>query len=279
MRLFLAFAFSLTAMTAAAANGDAFWAARAEGASGGRAALAPIDAAIAAYERELAAKPADPETTWKLLRAYRFKAAYAVTDRDAKRAIYAEAKRRGAAARAAIDAQLLRSGVNPGRSPEKGVAAALRPIPHAAAVYYWDAVIWGEWALVYGKLAAAREGAADHIRRSSTIVMLADPSLEQGGGARVLGRLHDQTPRIPLITGWASQPLAVKYLREALAQGADDKLTMVFLAEALVGLDSKNRTEARAILEKVISTPGDPRFAVEEAAAVDDARALLAKLR
>ena len=98
----------------------------------------------------------------------------------------------------------------------------------------WDAVNWGEWAVAYGKMAAARQGAADRIRREATIAELIDPKLEGGTPSRVLGRLHDQTPRIPFITGWASQREAVKFLEESYKVDPTNKITLVFLAEALV---------------------------------------------
>jgi len=45
-------------------------------------------------------------------------------------------------------------------------------------------VNWGEWALVYGKLSAVKEGAADRIKRESTIAMLADPKMEAASRPR-----------------------------------------------------------------------------------------------
>ena len=102
----------------------------------------------------------------------------------------------------------------------------------------------GEWALVYGKLAAARQGAADRIRREATIAYLMDPKLEAGTPPRVLGRLHDQTPRIPFITGWASSKEAVRFLEESLRIDPTNAITIVFLAEALV---SNDRRQPRAI--------------------------------
>jgi hypothetical protein len=148
-------------------------------------------------------------------------------------------------------------------------------MPGAAEVFFWDSVNWGEWALVYGKMAAVREGAADRIRREATIAHLIDPHLEGGAPSRVLGRLHDQTPRIPFITGWASSKEAVRFLNESLRLAPGNKLTLVFLAEAMVSDDSSTKPKAIQMLRGVVAAPNDPKYAVEDAAANEDAKALL----
>jgi hypothetical protein len=249
-------------------EGDRHYALRAEGAQGGRARPEHIDAAITAY-----ARGNDLESQWKLLRAYRFKGAYVAATPDEKKKIYGIAKTAGAKALATVNKTL---GVK-ADAPEKQVAAAARAVPGAAEVFLWDAVNWGEWALAYGKLAAAREGAADRIRREATIANLADPKLEGGAPARVLGRLHDQTPRIPFITGWASEKEAVKFLNESLRLDPANKITIVFLAEAMVANDSKTKPQAIKMLRDAIAAPNDPQYPVEQAAATEDARALLKK--
>jgi hypothetical protein len=271
--LALAFAVPLVAQIA---DGDAQYAKRAEGAQGSRAQAAPIDAAIAAYQRAVAQNPNELEAHWKLLRAYRFKGAYVAANNEEKKQIYGAAKVAGEKALALANRQLSARGVT-AKSNEKQVAEAARAVPGAAEVYLWDAINWGEWALAYGKLAAARQGAADRIRRGATIAMLADPGLEGGAPARVLGRLHDQTPRIPFITGWASSKEAVRFLSESRKLDPANKLTLVFLAEALVANDSAKKSEAVQMLRGVVSTPNHPDYGVEDAAAVDEAKALLKK--
>jgi len=126
-------------------------------------------------------------------------------------------------------------------------------------------------------LAAVRQGAADRIRREATIAMLVNPAMEGGGPARVLGRLHDQTPHVPFLTGWASSREAVKLLNQSLKIDPTNKITRVFLAEAMVDNNSDTGPQAIQMLREVISTPNDPQFEVEQAAAQADARALLRK--
>ncbi|HEX6086382.1 MAG TPA: hypothetical protein VF266_17775 [Thermoanaerobaculia bacterium] len=259
-------------LNAQIADGDRHFAARAEGAQGARAKAAPIDAAIAAYQRAVAADANDLEAQWKLLRAYRFKGAYVAANNEQMKQIYGAAKSAGEKAVAAAYKKL---GANT-KTAEKQVAEAARKVPGAAEVFLWDAVNWGEWALAYGKLAAARQGAADRIRREATIAHLADPRIEGGAPSRVLGRLHDQTPRIPFVTGWASSKEALRFLNESLKADPDNKLTMLFLAEAMVANDSSAKGRAKQILQGVVNNPNNPEYPVEDAAAVDDAKALLA---
>ncbi|MGZ8708592.1 MAG: hypothetical protein ACXW28_00080 [Thermoanaerobaculia bacterium] len=255
------------------ADGDRHYASRADAASGARAKAEPIDAAIAAYQRALAADPNDIDAHWKLLRAYRYKGAYVAATSEQKKQIYGVAKVAGEKALAVVKARL---GTN-AKSTEKQVAEAARKVPGSGEVFLWDAVNWGEWALAYGKMAAARQGAADRIKRGATIASLVDPRMEGGAPSRILGRLHDQTPRIPFITGWASSKEAVRFLNESLKIDPTNKLTLVFLAEATVSNDGSKKPQALQMLRTVVSTPGHPEFIVEDAAAIDDAKALLRK--
>lgn len=249
------------------ADGDRHYETRANG---------TIDAAIAAYSRALAANPNDLVAHARLLRAYRFKGAFSAKSVDEKKQVYGTAKTAGEKALAAVANALKPRNVN-ADAPEKTVAAAVRSIPGAADVYLWDAINWGEWALAYGKMAAARQGAADRIKRGATIAHLANPALENGGPSRVLGRLHDQTPRIPFVTGWASSKEAVRFLEESRKHDPANKLTAVFLAEALVSNDSSAKPRAIQMLREAIAAPVDPKFVAEDAAAVADAKALLKK--
>ena len=270
--------FLASASFAQLSEGDTQWAARADGHQSGRAKAARADAAIAAYEKAVAQDPNDLEARWKLLRALRFKGAYVAASNDEKKQIYSRAKKSGQEALALVDRRLTQKGLKSfTKATEKQVADAARDIPGAGEIFLWDAINWGEWALAYGKLAAVREGAADRIRREATMAMLIDPRLEGGSPARVLGRLHDQTPRVPFITGWASSREAAKFLNESLKVDPANKITKVFLAEAMVGSNSDTKPQAVQMLKEVVAAPNDPAFEVEQAAATDDARDLLKK--
>jgi len=266
-----AFAFTATAQIS---EGDQHWNARAEGHVGGRAKAAQIDAAIAAYQKAAAQEPNNLEARWKLLRAIRFKGAYAASTNDEKKNVYANAKTAGEGAIAIVNRALAAKNVKPNAS-EKQIADAVRSMPGAGEVFFWDSVNWGEWALAYGKMAAVRQCAADRIRREATIAMLVNPKMDGGGPQRVLGRLHDETPHVPFLTGLASSKEAVRFLRESNKIDPTNKITRVFLADALVSNDSKNAPEAIRILREVINSPNDPNYEVESAQAQEDAKALL----
>lgn len=277
----LAFVFAIgvaTASYAQVSEGDAHWSKRAEGQQNGRAKSAHVDAAIASYQRAIAQNGNDIEARWKLLRAIRFKGAYVASTNNEKRAVFDMGKKAGSDALAIIDRRLAAKGLSSvSKATEKQVADAARSIPGAAEIFFWDAVNWGEWALAYGKLAAVREGAADRIRRESTIAMMIDPKTEGGGPARVLGRLHDQTPKVPFLTGWVSKKDAVRLLNESLRVDPTNKITRVFLAEAMVNNDSDTAPQAVQMLKEIIASPNNMEYEVEQAAAVQDARALLRK--
>jgi tetratricopeptide (TPR) repeat protein len=255
-------------------EGDQHWNARAEGHVGGRAKAAQIDAAIGAYQKAVAQDPNNVEARWKLLRAMRFKGAYVAQTVDEKKNVYGSAKMTGESALAVINRLLAAKGVK-STAAEKQIADAARTIPGAGELFFWDSVNWGEWALAYGKMAAVRQGAADRIRREATIALLTNPKMDGGGPQRVLGRLHDMTPHVPFLTGWASSDEAVRFLRESYKLDPTNKITRVFLADALVSNSSKNSPEAIRILQDVINSPNDPNYEVESAKAQEDAKAML----
>jgi hypothetical protein len=274
----LALLLAATSLAAQTSTGDQEWALRGEGQLNGRARATHVDSAIAAYRNGAAQNANDLESRWKLLRAYRFKGAYVAASNDEKKKVYGEAKKAGEEILALVDRRLREKGIKSvSKATEKQVADAARTIPGAAEVFLWDAVNWGEWALAYGKMAAVREGAADRIRREATIAMLIDPRQEAGAPSRVLGRLHDQTPHIPFLTGWASSREAVRLLNESLKIAPANKITRVFLAEAMVNNNSGTRPQAIQILRETINAPNDHAYETEEAAATEDAKRLLKK--
>ncbi|HSP16783.1 MAG TPA: hypothetical protein VLV78_18695 [Thermoanaerobaculia bacterium] len=264
------------AVMAQLADGDQQWAARAEGAQNGHARADHINAAIAAYQKAVAADPNSLEAHWKLLRTLRFKGAYVATTNDEKKEVYGVAKQAGEQALVLVDRRLREKGINSvSKATEQQVAEAAKAIPGVGEVFLWDSINWGEWALAYGKLAAARAGAADRIKREATIANLVDPRLEGGSPSRVLGRLHDQTPRIPFITGWASSKDAVRFLNDSLRIDPTNKITIVFLAEAMVANDSDTKPQAIQMLKSAVAAPVDQNYVVEQTAALNDAKNLL----
>jgi hypothetical protein len=253
---------------AALAEADAHYARRAEGARGPLAERLPIDGAVSAYRRALAADPRSLEATYKLLRALFFRASFCGAERDEQKRLFEEGRQLG---QQAVDGMERRF---------RGAAAAERmaalgSLPHAAETYFWTAVCWGQWAVLRGKLAAARAGAAGHIRDLAETVLALDPELEQGGGDRLLGRLHHQAPKIPFLTGWISKDKALAHLRRALERGPSNSVNQVFLAEALLDIEPSRRAEAVNLLAQCANAPPRAQYLVEDAHYAAEARRLL----
>ncbi|MFL6199251.1 MAG: hypothetical protein ACJ76J_08755 [Thermoanaerobaculia bacterium] len=270
----------LTALPLAAqdpiAMGDAAWARRAEGHQGDRAAPGPIGEAVAAYERAVREQPDRLEGYSKLLRALHYQGDYAVPTQEGKQKVFG----RG---REVVEAALDRIGKRAGgrrkldELPPEQVAKQVAGIPEAPSIFLWGGIHWGLWGDVYGRIAAARQGVGEKIRRYAEITITLDERLEKAGGHRLLGRLHTLAPKIPLITGWVDRGQAISHLRKAVALAPDDLYNQVYLADALLQHQSAKAAEAREILRRVVQKKPDPARVVEDERALAEARRLLGK--
>jgi hypothetical protein len=275
----LAASLSLAAETPAprTAEADALWEARAAGATGGAALAGPIDAVIAACRKGIAESPGTLDLRWRLMRALYFKGEYAVPDDAAKRVVFDEGKVAGEEALVLVRKE---AGARTGKSLEGATPVELVPAVSGrvdvVASFYWASVDWGKWALVFGKTAAVKKGAAAKIRDYATAVIQLDPRFEGGGGYRVLGRLHHQTPSVPFLTGWASRAEALRNLRLAVKTEPTDLINRLYLAEATWEYEPARRDEARKALEALIAAPPAPGLSVEDRKTQETARAILA---
>lgn len=253
------------------AEGDAHYARRALGAQGALARPAEADQALAAYRAALAAEPESSAARWRLMRALYFRASYCGATRDEAKPLREEARRLADQAVDALEKTVA------GKSGDARLQA-LRAQPDAVPVYFWAAVSWGEWALARGTFAAARTGAASRVRDLAQAVLDLDPTFQQGGGDRILGRLHSESPHIILITGWVSREKAVAHLEHALALGPANTVNQLFLAEALLDHFPQRAAEARKLLGQCASAAPRPEFAVEDVAFIAQAKARLRAL-
>jgi len=128
-----------------------------------------------------------------------------------------------------------------------------------------------------GKWKAARAGAAEKIRDDAAAVVALDPEFEEGGGYRILGRLHAQAPRIPFLTGWVSREEALLNLRLAAKVNARNFVNRHFLSEALAEGSRAERAEAVRIARALVADAPSPTHLVEELKIQEDARRNLAK--
>jgi hypothetical protein len=263
---------AVAAVTAALAEGDAHYARRAEGARGAQAQAGPADAAVAAYRRAVAEDPSSLLARSRLVRALFFRSSFVPAGEAERKALLEEARRVGMEGVALVEQRV-------GKATGAARLSVLRQVPHAVDIHFWSAAAWGEWALARGTLAAARQGAAGRIRDLGQTVVDLDPDFEQGGGQRILGRLHDQSPRIPLITGWVSRDKAIAFLRDALARGPENTVNQFFLAEALLSHRPGSRDEARRLLQQCAAAPPRPELLVEDVYYAELSRKRLAELK
>jgi hypothetical protein len=258
------------------AEADRLWALRAEGSTGGRARAEAIEPVIAASRAALAKEPDSVAARGRLMRALYFKGEHALDDVTAKRDVFDEGRK---VAEEALG--LLRRDASKASGKDFSKASPVELAPHlkgrsdAVDAFYWAAADWGKWSLAFGKMAAVKQGAAAKIRDYAQAVILLDPSFNGGGGYRILGRLHHQTPSVPFLTGWASRTEALKNLRLAVATGPKDFLGRQFLAEAIWDYEPEKHGEARALMQALVDEAPQPEWLVECRRSQEDAAAKL----
>ncbi len=257
-------------------EGDSWYLKRQEGRVGLKASPGPINQAIADYDKATA-DPHFVEARWKLMRALYFKGVYTGLDDDSRKAVFEKARRIADDAITVLDSSVEDRGI-------KGIveygpdflAGNLKNRTDAAPTFYWASTCYGQWALSVGTIEAARKGVADKIRDWGATVVGIDREFEEGGGYRILGRLNDQAPWIPFVTGWVSRDDAVKYLRLAVSINGKNFANRHFLAEALHRGDEKQQAEAIALEESIVADPPSPQRLVEDLTFQEGARRNLA---
>lgn len=259
-------------LVAALERGDEHYARRAEGGQGPVADPSHIEAAIGEYRRALALDRSSLEARLRLLRAFFFRTGFCgPMETGAEVALYDEAKRLAEETVALADAET-------GRRKARVDGDVGRSVAPAAEVYLWAAVSWGQWA-VYHRVSAAWQGAPRRIRDLGEAVLKIDPLAAQAGAYIILGRLHCEAPRIPLLTSWVSRPKGLAYLRQGLARAPDNQALVYFLADALLTWEPARRDEARTLLQRCAGALPRPAFLVEDAHYAQQARERLAALR
>lgn len=268
----------LTSANPLIAEGDTHYRQRQEGRVGARAGSGEISKASAAYEKASRDNTSDAEARWKLARALYFEATYTGLDAAARRGLLVKARRVSEEALLVLAKRAEAHGtkdllrLSPGKR-----GAALHRDRDAEPSFFWAAVAWGEWALAVGKWKAARTGAAERIRDYASTVVALDPEFEEGGGYRILGRLHDQAPRIPFLTGWVSREEALRNLRLAVKVNPRNFVNRHFLSEALAKGGRAERAEASRIARALVADAPSPMHLVEELKIQENARRNLEK--
>ncbi len=255
---------------------DEAWVARSEGGRGGQGDRRAADAAVAAAEAALQATPESLEVRWRLLRALYFLGEYGLPRNDEEGRLEVHRRARDLAEEGIEAVETTLGGKLRDLAPEP-TAARLAAIAGGKEVVFWAAVHWGAWAELEGKIAAARKGVAGIIRDYSGLVIAVDPRYEEAGGLRVQGRLHSESPKLPFFTGWVDRETAIASLEKAVEIAPENMLNHMFLAEAILDHEKSRRQDALEILRRLADSEPRPRYPVEEARIVDDARVLLAR--
>ncbi|MBU0520277.1 hypothetical protein KJ564_15215 [bacterium] len=212
---------------------------------------ADIDKALEAYQSAVdqLIGEAKEEALWKLLRCYYFKGKFTTDEKKQKKDIFS-------------------AGI------EVGYQYHDEFLDYPGNTLYLG-ILWGVWAEVYGKLNAAKEGAAGKIRDLCETTIELDPEFYDAGGYRILGRLHFKSPKIPLLLNWPSKKKAVVYLEKAIDIAPWSLYTQLYLAEALHKRDQEER--AVQMLKDLLAVEETVHGILEDATIKQDAAALLAK--
>jgi hypothetical protein len=241
----------------ALAAGDAHYARRGENATGDGAPPFHVDGAIAEYRRALFIDPSSLDARLRIMRAYFFRGGFCgEMPAPEKEALFDEAKRVADDTVADLDRMLRRKKARVRLDGVKDADAA-------AEAYVWAAVSWGQWANFH-RVAAAWQGAPARIRDLATAVLSIDPGTEQGAAYIILGRLHTEAPRVPMLTGWVSREKGLGFLRDGHRLAPQNQALTYFLGNALLDLDPSARAEARALLEACVATAPRPEFRAED---------------
>ncbi len=212
---------------------------------------AEIDLAIDLYRQAMESSSYDTkvEATWKLLRAYYFKGNFTTDDKELKKRIYDDGKKLG--------------------------VESLEHFPESAGINLWTAILYGVWAEEYGKLKAAREGAAGKIRDYCQKAIQLDSLFGDAGGYRILGRVHFKSPKIPFILGWPSKEKSQRYLERAIALAPDNLYGKQYLAEVLYERDQKDK--AISLVQEVVVSDNNSLGIAETARVKKESTEILEK--
>lgn len=259
------------------AEGARHYAARADEVLGdGRAAPEAIDAAISAWERGLEQDPDDVELRLCLVEALYFKGQFASADARETKRLFTHAAELAEGTARLVDSRAL-GGERPSSLSASERAASLRSVPHAADAHFWAAIGWGLWAMSHSKAASGFKGVAKKIRDHAELLIEIDPDHADGGGYRLLGKLHADTPRVALFTGFVDPGRGIDLLERANEVSTDDPRNPLFLAQALLEHAPERRDEALALLRDVVARTPRPDHRLEQEEMIRQARDLLAE--
>ena len=224
LQFFLIFNFSFSSGALIYEKGVRYYNSRSEGADGIKALAANIDSAIISFTMLKNDKAYELNACIYLLKSYYFKGKYVVEDKRNKKNLFNKGKELG----------------------EK----LIHTFPNSPGAHYWYLVNLGSWGEEYGIIAAAKEGAADLMRKYSKKVIELDNNYADGGGYFLLGAVHYKAPYIPFLLSWPNNRDAIKYLDLATKTGGKTASQVLYLSEALYREGDK--TNAKKLLNGLL---------------------------
>jgi tetratricopeptide (TPR) repeat protein len=263
-------------------RGERAWARRAirDGAEV-RADPAAVEEAVAAWRQAVALDPDNPGVRARLLRALDFQGRYVVTGEDTQRKHFDANRELAEEGFERLARHLGGPKALDDLSPDER-AAALRGDPDGlgwtatdlAALHFWGAVAWGQWADRVGSFKAARQGVAGELRTLAGTALVLDETYADAGPHRFLGRLHSEAPKIPFFTGWVDRGEAVRHLERAVELAPGEPENLLFLAEALLEHRPRRSDEARELLRELAGREPRPDHLLEDTRTLERAREL-----
>ncbi len=227
-------------VAALVSEGDRHFDARARNAEGARCDPAEVNAALASYRRALAADPDSLPARTGMLRSLFFRGGFCGESRAVQKRTFEEAKRLAGESQERLERRV-------GARVRRGRSGPFRDVEGASALVFWCGVAWGQWSLDH-KLAAAWQGAGGRIRDLAETAVALAPTYEQGAPHIVLGRLHAESPKVPLMTGFVSRRKGLEQLRKAVALSPGNTVALWFLADAVLEHEPASRAEALQLL-------------------------------
>jgi hypothetical protein len=239
--------------------GDRAWEARAEAMDGRLATPETIEDSIRNYRAACDAQANGFQACWKLLRSLHYLIDFTNAPESRKEEAVNEAV---SVAEDWVDAV------------DDGVGAA----DDRAQLFFWSAIVWGARGQRVGLLTIVREGVAGRMHDYAQRAVALDREIEQGGGYRLLSRLHAGLPRVPFVSGWVDRDLVLPLDEKAFSIDSEHLGNHLVLALALLEREPERQDEAVRLLQGVAKREPRQAFRAEDLAIRAEARERLATL-
>jgi hypothetical protein len=272
----------LGAYTDDVARGDLAWARRAEGEENGIPLTDPILTAVRSYESALAARPANLEAHWKLLRALYFAGYFGAQDKQERLALFDRGRDVSESGLSFLKEQVAAGKRLEELDPDT-LASRIEPLgispSDVARLYFWSAINWGAWSRDVGLLSAVYQGVANRLHQYTLVTIALEPDYFEGGAFRLLGRLHAELPRVPFVSGWVDRKQSIPLVERAYATAPAEPGNRLLLALTLLDHAPERYSEGLYLLRQVETLTPRPSMHIEDLAVRREARKRLAEAR